>query len=390
MVSRTVDYGFADFSTAQALSHLAETFYKSNSQVKQELTTKAQTLFKRSVRAFSSLFDEGRGLMVPKDRQGRFSPRFNPVEWGNGFTEGNSWHHSFPPYAISCAVDPSSTKTKGFDCNGGLISLHRSKEKLLQKLHQLVDSESNFHPGSYGQEIHEMTEMRAFAMGQYGHNNQPVHHILFLFSLLGEHEATQHYVRYVLDRAYGEDFYAGDEDNGEQGAWFVLSALGLYPVTPGLPSYVLSSPIFPHVRITRDDKDNENHLDIFAPGTNKETILYEKAEINNHALDGLVSDEELFGSSSALVFTMKTKSQEHDLNYLDIYELHHTTTTDLEKPRQKTVNKENHITGENTRDATLDEKDVSKLQEKIHILEGKERNSSIIHMSKYINRKFTS
>jgi putative alpha-1,2-mannosidase len=308
--------------------------------------------------------------MVPKDRNGRASNRFNPVEWGNGFTEGNSWHHSFPPYAVSCAADPTSSKIKGFDCNGGLISLHGSKEKLLEKLHQLVNAESNFQAGSYGQEIHEMTEMRAFAMGQYGHNNQPVHHILFLFSLLGDHESTQRYVRYVLDRAYGEDFYAGDEDNGEQGAWFVLAALGLYPVTPGLPSYVLSSPIFPHVRISRSDDvgDSNRHLDIFALGTSKENIFYDKVEVNNHGLDGLVDDEELFGvrSNGMLVFTMKTQSIDHSLDMSGFDRLHKMSTNDLEMG-DKNHQEVKEVLPQQT---VKSESDIEKLQEKIHVLEG--------------------
>ena len=80
-----------------------------------------------------------------------------------------------------------------------------------------------------------MTEMRALAMGQYGHNNQPVHHILYLFAMLGDRRTTEEAVRKVMDRAYGLDFFAGDEDNGEQGAWFVLSALGLYAAVPATP-----------------------------------------------------------------------------------------------------------------------------------------------------------
>jgi len=109
--------------------------------------------------------------------------------------------------------------------------------------------------GSYGEEIHEMTEMRALAMGQYGHNNQPCHHLLYLFALLGEPSSTYSAVRMVLERAYGRDFYAGDEDNGEQGAWYVLSSLGLYSTkfTPGTTEYVLGSPVFRHVRISRAD-----------------------------------------------------------------------------------------------------------------------------------------
>jgi hypothetical protein len=99
-----------------------------------------------------------------------------------------------------------------------------------------------------------MTEMRTLAMGQYGHNNQPSHHILFLFAQLGDTPSTEQYVREVLTRGYGIDFYAGDEDNGEMGAWFVLSALGLFSTTPGTPDYVLTSPLFRHTVVHRSDE----------------------------------------------------------------------------------------------------------------------------------------
>ena len=159
---------------------------------------------------------------------------FRELDWGNGFTEGNSWHHSFPAYALS-----------------GLMKLHKGRDNLLKKLHRMLTLPSTFGTGSYGQEIHEMTEMRALAMGQYGHNNQPVHHILYLFALLGERATTESTVRTVMDKAYGVEFYAGDEDNGEQGAWFVMSALGLFSAVPGTPEYVLGTPLFRHVRIQR-------------------------------------------------------------------------------------------------------------------------------------------
>jgi putative alpha-1,2-mannosidase len=63
--------------------------------------------------------------------------------------------------------------------------LHGGKENLISKLKQLLTIPSNFGVGSYGQVIHEMVEFRALAMGQYGHNNQPSHHILYLFAMLG-------------------------------------------------------------------------------------------------------------------------------------------------------------------------------------------------------------
>jgi hypothetical protein len=94
-----------------------------------------------------------------------------------------------------------------------------------------------------------MREMRALAMGQYGHNNQPSHHVLWLLGLLGYRSDQDKLIREVIDRAYGVDFYAGDEDNGEMGAWFVLAALGLFSVSPASPDYVIGMPLFDKVSL---------------------------------------------------------------------------------------------------------------------------------------------
>jgi predicted alpha-1,2-mannosidase len=268
-VSRTLDFGFADFAVANAMKKIQED--STDEKIKKSLQFDIVKLEKRADRAVHSLYNGDHGLMAPKASSGGFSLRFAEKAWGNGFTEGNSWHHSFPPYALN-----------------KLASMHGSKEKLLLKLHTMLEIPSDFQVGSYGQEIHEMTEMRALAMGQYGHNNQPCHHILYLFAMLGDRETTERNVRAVIDRAYGVDFYAGDEDNGEQGAWFVLSALGLYSTVPGTPDYVLGSPIFKHVRIWRSG-DNEDitkneYLDIVALGTSDKNILVSEVQLNGNSV----------------------------------------------------------------------------------------------------------
>lgn len=149
-VSRTLDYGFADFATAKALGKLAADLTAGESSAAAqapgsgaalglgtsatELANQARRLSGRAERACRSLFDRGAGLMVPKFGDGRPSPRFKAIEWGNGFTEGNSWHHSFPPY-----------------CMSALAELHGGKEKLLERLHKLLAIPSSFMVGSYGQ-----------------------------------------------------------------------------------------------------------------------------------------------------------------------------------------------------------------------------------------------
>jgi putative alpha-1,2-mannosidase len=136
-VSRTLDFGFADFSTAQAFRALAGLPEFKDDAV--ELNLKAAELEGRAKRAVESCYDVGLSLMVPKDRVGRVVRGFNPNEWGKGFTEGNSWHHSFPPYAI------------GPDGNNRLVELHGGEQKLLSKLRQILTVPGKFMVGSYGQ-----------------------------------------------------------------------------------------------------------------------------------------------------------------------------------------------------------------------------------------------
>ena len=157
-----------------------------------------------------------------------------------------------------------------------------------------------------------MVEARALAMGQYGHNNQPVHHILYLLFMLGDRRSGEEAIRRVIHKAYGTDFFAGDEDNGEQGAWFVLSALGLFSTTPGTPDYVLGTPLFRHVRINRSPKPQEvpmavtgngavgeiqhkkshstgQFLDIVALGTSERSIHVNKVTINDQPVANMAT-----------------------------------------------------------------------------------------------------
>jgi len=297
-ISRTLDFGFADFAVANAFEKLAK--MPMFVERKDDLLKKVEILRQRSNKAMVSLFDSGTGFMVAKSRNKQKLSYFNSIEWGNGYTEGNAWHHSFPPYSL-----------------GTLISLHGSQEKLLGKLKNLLTVPGNFEWGSYNQEIHEMVEARALAMGQYSHNNQPCHHILYLFALLGDRATTETMVRKVMQKGYGIDFYAGDEDNGEMGAWFVLSALGVFVTTPSTEEYVLGSPVFRHVRITRN---NGAVLDIFAPGTREDVVRVRKVLLNGEEINGpTVKDSQLRlagqGLHTELRFLMEGEDESANLAY---------------------------------------------------------------------------
>ena len=245
--------------------------------------------------------------MVPKDVEGKFKASFSDIEWGNGYTEGNAWHHSFPPFAIA-----------------QLTKLHGGAAALLKKLAHMISMPSNFQTGtlmevlwnviclmlfigSYNQEIHEMTEGRALALGQYAHNNQPSHHILYLFALLGDRRSTEKYVRIVLDRAYGRDFFAGDEDNGEQGAWYVMSALGLFSVAPGSPDYVLGTPIFKHVKIQYGRSRPPLH--IIARGTSSDVLHVQSVYFNGQKVAASTISDALVQNGGVLQFVMEREEE---------------------------------------------------------------------------------
>jgi predicted alpha-1,2-mannosidase len=92
---------------------------------------------------------------------------------------------------------------------------------------------------------------RLFAEGHYWHGNEPSHHIAYLYTHAGAPWRTQEEVRRVLASEYGlgPSGLKGNDDTGQMSAWYVFSALGLYPVTPGSPRYALGSPLFPEAQV---------------------------------------------------------------------------------------------------------------------------------------------
>jgi putative alpha-1,2-mannosidase len=130
-VSRSLDFGFADYATARAFEYLSQDedylTLSDNRLHVSELKEDQAKLDSRWQRAVEGCFSRSHGLMAPKSRDGNVVRNFDPVEWGNGFVEGNSWHHSFPPYALK-----------------KLSQLYGNDQKLLQKLHELMSTTSDF------------------------------------------------------------------------------------------------------------------------------------------------------------------------------------------------------------------------------------------------------
>lgn len=214
--ARTLEYAYADFCIAKMGEKLGEMDI-------------AEKYFKQSLN-YKNVFDPSTNLMRGKNKDGSFQSPFNPLKWGDAFTEGNSLHYTWSV----------------FHDIQGLIDLMGGKEAFIEQLDTVFNMPPDFDDSYYGGTIHEIREMQIMNMGNYAHGNQPIQHMIYLYNYANASYKTQEKIREVLTKLYSAtpDGYCGDEDNGQTSAWYVFSALGFYPVTPTVDQYVIGSPLF--------------------------------------------------------------------------------------------------------------------------------------------------
>lgn len=191
--------------------------------------------FARSAMNYTNVFDPSVGFVRGRKEDGSWCANFDPVEWGGPFTEGNSWHWTWSV----------------FQDVPGLIKLLGGDEAFGRKLDGIFHTPPDVKVGTYGDMIHEMTEMVALNLGQYAHGNQPIQHAIYLYDCAGQPWKAQSRVRQVMSLLYQStpDGLCGDEDTGQMSAWYVFSALGFYPVCPGTTEYLIGSPLFDRATI---------------------------------------------------------------------------------------------------------------------------------------------
>ncbi|RSN60774.1 alpha-1 2-mannosidase [Amycolatopsis sp. WAC 04182] len=274
------DFGLANF--AEALGHHDDAAY-----------------FRQRSQQYANHFDHLIGFFQGRNRDGsrHFAAQgYDPEAWGGDFTETNSWNTAF------------SVPHDG----AGLAALHGGAEALESKLDTFfATAETGRKPGSYGGLIHEMTEARDVRMGQYGHSNQPSHHIPWIYHYAGAPAKTQRIVREVLRRLYvGSDLgqgYPGDEDNGEMSAWYVFAALGFYPLAMGSPEYVIGAPLFTKATV---HLENGKDLVIEAPGNTGDTVYVQGLTIDGRPHESTTLPHSALAEGAVLKFTMGEQPSE--------------------------------------------------------------------------------
>lgn len=235
-VARTLEYAYDDWCIYQ----LGKALGKSARELKP---------FAKRAMNYQKVFDKETTLMRGRLKNGKFMSPFNPLKWGDAFTEGNAWH-----YTWSVFHDPQ-----------GLIQLMGGKDAFNQMLDSVFILPPVFDNSYYGYTIHEIREMQVMDMGNYAHGNQPVQHAIYLYGYSGQPWKTQYWIRQVMDKLYtpAPDGYCGDEDNGQTSAWYVFSAMGFYPVCPGSGQYVLGTPYFKSMKL---HLENGKEVDIQSEG----------------------------------------------------------------------------------------------------------------------------
>lgn len=215
--ARTLEYVYDDWCIYQ----LGKALGKPENTIKQ---------YKLRAQNYRNLFSKEYNLMRGKNADGSWQEPFNPLKWGDVFTEGNAWHYTWSV----------------FHDIPGLIQLMGGNEKFTQMLDSVFNIPPLFDDSYYGFPIHEIREMQIMNMGNYAHGNQPIQHMIYLYNYAGQQWKTQQRVHEVMDRFYQPtpDGYCGDEDNGQTSAWYVFSAMGFYPVCPASNEYVVGAPYF--------------------------------------------------------------------------------------------------------------------------------------------------
>ncbi|MEO6583824.1 MAG: GH92 family glycosyl hydrolase [Ferruginibacter sp.] len=245
-VSKQLEYAYDDFCIAQFAAAIGRTDEQIN--------------YLKRAQYYKNMLNTTSGFMQPR-KNGDWLRSFEPREVNNHFTEANSWQYSFYfPQDIT-----------------GYVQMRGGIDKLENQLDGLFSAPSQ----TTGREQSDITGL----IGQYAHGNEPSHHIAYLYNYTGSAHKTQKLVHNIMNTMYSNepDGLIGNEDCGQMSAWYVLSALGFYPVTPGTTNYVLGTPAFTKATI---HLENGNHFEVSANNLNDKNFYVQNASLFSNTQKG--------------------------------------------------------------------------------------------------------
>jgi len=214
--------------------------------------------FGRRARFYRNYWDPKTRFFRGRNADGSFREPFDPfrsTHRNDDYCEGTGWQYTWlVPHDVQ-----------------GLVSLFGSEEAFAAKLDSLFTIEGDMGEQASG----DISGL----IGQYAHGNEPGHHTVYLYPYVGQQWKTARLVRRILGEMYTDrpDGLAGNEDCGQMSSWYVLSAMGFYPVNPALGIYVLGSPAFDRITLrTHGGK----RFTVIAENNSEENIYIQSAELD--------------------------------------------------------------------------------------------------------------
>lgn len=266
-VSKTLEYAYDDWSIAQMAKALHKPAY--------------DRYFLQRAQSYKNLYDPQTGFMTPKIH-GLWKYPFNPTEVDFNYTEANAWQYTFfVPQDVS-----------------GLMKLMGGREKFANKLNLLFTTSSKL----TGREQPDITGL----IGQYAQGNEPSQHIAYLYDYAGKPWETQAIVHKILYKMYADkpNGLPGNEDCGQMSAWYVLSAMGFYDVTPGSDIYAIGTPILEKTRI---NLENGKSFVIKSENLTKKNKYIQSAKLNGTVYNKAFLTQATIMHGGELVFIMGPK-----------------------------------------------------------------------------------
>lgn len=266
-VSNTIEYAQGDF----ALSHLARALGHDSD---------ADALLERS-RGWRRLWDPATGVLRPHHADGTLIDE--PYD-------ATSWTH----YAE--ANGGQSVWGALWDVPG-LVELHGGQDAFVAALEAFFEASAEEETSLEGKD--EL--LRNMPRRYYWACNEPLIHVVYLFALAGRPDLTQKWLPFVRDTFYAPtpDGLPGNDDGGTMSAWWVFTALGLYPVV-GSDLYVLGAPLFPKVEVAVDG----GAFTIEAPGVSEANRWVQRVTLDGRPLERAELRHADLKAGARLVFEM--------------------------------------------------------------------------------------
>ncbi|MFD1768597.1 GH92 family glycosyl hydrolase [Sphingobacterium suaedae] len=268
-VAKGLEFAIADWSLAQVAKLRGE--------------DKDYSYFLNRSQAYKKYFDPDLQFLRGVDSQGKFRPGpfdpFHSAHLANDYTEGNAWQYTWlVPHDVN-----------------GFMGLFGGEKQFLTKLDSLFVVE-----GDLGEEA---SPDISGLIGQYAHGNEPSHHVIYMYSYAGQPWKAAERVRQTLATLYTDqvDGLSGNEDVGQMSAWYVLSALGFYQVSPAGGPFVFGSPLFDRATLR---VGGDKVFELIAHGNSADNKYIQRVKLNGQVYDKSYISYEDIQKGGTLEFEM--------------------------------------------------------------------------------------